>query len=594
MDTQLISLVNQLQDALSVITNNPIDLPQITVIGSQSSGKSSVLENIVGRDFLPRGSGIVTRRPLVLQLTHAKEEYGVFLHAKDKKFTDFDEIRKEIIAETDRIAGANTGISPLPINLHIYSPNVLNLTLIDLPGITKVPVGDQPADIESQIRNMIVKFISRPNAIILAVTAANSDLANSDGLKLAREIDAEGLRTIGVLTKIDLMDKDTDVIDVLAGRVIPLRLGYVPVINRGQQDINKKKSIKLALEDERKYFENHPAYGNKSQYCGTAYLAKKLNLILMHHIKATLPETKSKIQQQVQKNTLELQALGDPIVNNEANILLQILTDLARDFKNVLEGTSELQSDQLSGGARIAYVFHEWYAAGVRDLDPFDKIKDGDIRTILYNSSGSQPSLFVGTQAFEVLVKQQIERLRIPSLKCVSLVYDEILRILTHLLNNHTAFKRFPQLKDKIYNTILIFLQNALEPTNKLVEDLISSEACYINTAHPDFINGHKATAMVQERLLQGKQSVVNDATMAAKSAMGRSPQIKDAATIRQEEVLKGGTPENSGWFGGLFGQKKRTNLDDNPPPPQVIRAQGQLNEREILETEVISNSQLT
>eukprot|EP00835_Amoeboradix_gromovi_P000401 NODE_14_length_42432_cov_0.433799.p6 type:complete len:591 gc:universal NODE_14_length_42432_cov_0.433799:7469-5697(-) len=589
MDAQLITLVNQLQDALGVITNNPIDLPQITVIGSQSSGKSSVLENIVGRDFLPRGSGIVTRRPLVLQLIHSKEEYGMFLHT-DKKFTDFDEIRKEIIAETDRACGSNTGISPIPINLRVFSPNVLNLTLVDLPGITKVPVGDQPIDIESQIRNMLVKFISRPNAIILAVTAANTDLANSDGLKLAREVDPEGLRTIGVLTKIDLMDKDTDVIDVLAGRVIPLRLGYVPVINRGQKDINQKKSIKLALEDERKYFENHPSYGNKSQYCGTGYLAKKLNLILMHHIKATLPDTKAKIQQQIIKCTTELQQLGDPIKDDEANILLQILTDLARDFKNVLDGTSEVQSDQLSGGARIAYVFHEWFAAGVRDLDPFDKIKDGDIRTILYNSSGSQPSLFVGTQAFEVLVKQQIERLRSPSLKCVGLVYDEILRILTHLLNNHPAFKRFPALKDRIYNTILSFLNSALKPTNKLVEDLISSEACYINTAHPDFINGHKATAMVQERMLLGKQSIVNDATYAAKSAIGRQEKVKDATTIRQEEVLKGGTPENSGWFGGLFGSKKKTNFDDTPPPPSVIRAQGQLNEREILETEVISN----
>ena len=589
MDSQLITLVNQLQDALGVITNNPIDLPQITVIGSQSSGKSSVLENVVGRDFLPRGSGIVTRRPLILQLIHHKEEYGQFLHT-DKKFTDFDEIRKEIIAETDRLAGSNTGISPLPINLRVFSPNVLNLTLVDLPGITKVPVGDQPIDIEAQIRNMIMKFVSRPNAIILAVTAANTDLANSDGLKLAREVDPEGLRTIGVLTKIDLMDKDTDVIDVLAGRVIPLRLGYVPVINRGQKDINQKKQIKNALEDERKFFENHPAYGNKSQYCGTPYLAKKLNLILMHHIKATLPETKSKIQQQVQKCTMELQQLGDPIKDNEMNILLQILTDLARDFKSVLEGTSELQSDQLSGGARIAYVFHEWYAAGVRDLDPFDKIKDGDIRTILYNSSGSQPSLFVGTQAFEVLVKQQIERLRIPSLKCVQLVYEEILRILTHLLNNHAAFKRFPQLKDRIYNTILTFLQNAINPTNKLVEDLISSESCYINTAHPDFINGHKATAMVQDRLANGKTSVISDVTSATKGALGRNERPKDAATIRQEEVLRGGTPENSGWFGGLFGNKKKSNLEDNPPPPSVIKAQGQLNDREVLETEVISN----
>jgi dynamin 1-like protein len=86
-------------------------------------------------------------------------------------------------------------------------------------------VGDQPKDIEKQIRDMLLKYITKPNAIILAVTAANQDLANSDGLKLAREVDPEGLRTIGVLTKIDLMDEGTDVIDILAGRVIPLRLG---------------------------------------------------------------------------------------------------------------------------------------------------------------------------------------------------------------------------------------------------------------------------------------------------------------------------------------------------------------------------------
>ena len=86
-------------------------------------------------------------------------------------------------------------------------------------------MGDQPKDIEKQIRDMILKYITKPNAIILAVTAANTDLANSDGLKLAREVDPEGLRTIGVLTKVDLMDQGTDVIDILAGRMIPLRLG---------------------------------------------------------------------------------------------------------------------------------------------------------------------------------------------------------------------------------------------------------------------------------------------------------------------------------------------------------------------------------
>lgn len=256
---------------------------------------------------LPRGTGIVTRRPLILQLINrpasAKQtngvkenggeeslinstdkesnvdEWGEFLHIPGQKFFDFNKIREEIVRETDAKTGRNAGISPAPINLRIYSPNVLTLTLVDLPGLTKVPVGDQPHDIEKQIKDMVLKQISKPNAIILAVTAANTDLANSDGLKLAREVDPEGQRTIGVLTKVDLMDDGTDVVDILAGRIIPLRLGYVPVVNRGQRDIENKKAISYALEHEKQFFENHKAYRNKASYCGTPYLARKLNLV---------------------------------------------------------------------------------------------------------------------------------------------------------------------------------------------------------------------------------------------------------------------------------------------------------------------------
>lgn len=140
-------------------------------------------------------------------------------------------------------------------------------------------MGDQPRDIERQIRDMLMKYISKPGCIILAVTAANTDLANSDGLKLAREVDPEGTRTIGVLTKIDLMDQGTDVVDILAGRIIPLRLGYVPVVNRGQRDIEQSKLISAALEHEKTFFETHPSYKGKAQYCGTPFLARKLNMV---------------------------------------------------------------------------------------------------------------------------------------------------------------------------------------------------------------------------------------------------------------------------------------------------------------------------
>ena len=96
-------------------------------------------------------------------------------------------------AETDREAGGNKGVSDRQIRLKIHSPNVLNITLVDLPGITKVPVGDQPTDIEARIRTMILSYIKHKTCIILAVSPANADLANSDALQMARQADPDGM-----------------------------------------------------------------------------------------------------------------------------------------------------------------------------------------------------------------------------------------------------------------------------------------------------------------------------------------------------------------------------------------------------------------
>lgn len=95
-------------------------------------------------------------------------------------------------AETEKEVGVNKGVSDKQIRLKIYSPSVLNITLVDLPGITKVPVGDQPSDIEAKIRNMIMSYIKRETSIILAVSPANADLANSDALQLAKAVDPTG------------------------------------------------------------------------------------------------------------------------------------------------------------------------------------------------------------------------------------------------------------------------------------------------------------------------------------------------------------------------------------------------------------------
>ena len=212
---QLIPLVIKLQEAFDVINaRNTLEFPQIVTLGMQSAGKSSVLEAIVGRDFLPRGVGIVTRCPLVLSLRRIDvekpgadpREYGEFLHKKGQKYYDFRLITAEIENQTDVVAGGQKNISSTPISLTIYSPKVLDLTMVDLPGLTKVPTQGQPSDIAQQIHNLVMSYISQPNALILALSPANVDLANSDSLKLAIQVDTKRERTIGVITKIDLMD----------------------------------------------------------------------------------------------------------------------------------------------------------------------------------------------------------------------------------------------------------------------------------------------------------------------------------------------------------------------------------------------------
>lgn len=176
---------------------------------------------------------------------------------------------------------------------------VLNLTLIDLPGLTKVPIGDQPVDIENQIKMMIFQFIKKETCLILAVTPANTDLANSDALKLAKEVDPQGIRTIGVITKLDLMDEGTDARDILENKLLPLRRGYIGVVNRSQKDIEGRKDITLAMAAERKFFLSHQSYRHMADKMGTPYLQRALNQQLTNHIRDTLPSLRDRLQKQL-------------------------------------------------------------------------------------------------------------------------------------------------------------------------------------------------------------------------------------------------------------------------------------------------------
>ncbi|XP_049337498.1 dynamin 3a isoform X1 [Astyanax mexicanus] len=552
---ELIPLVNRLHDAFSAIGQScNLDLPQIAVVGGQSAGKSSVLENFVGRDFLPRGSGIVTRRPLVLQLISATSEYAEFLHCKGKKFTDFDDVRREIETETDRVTGSNKGISSIPINLRVYSPNVLNLTLIDLPGITKVPVGDQPHDIEYQIRDMIMQFICRENCLILAVTPANMDLANSDALKLGKDVDPQGQRTIGVITKLDLMDEGTNARDVLENRLLPLRRGYIGVVNRSQKDIEGKKDISAALAAERLFFLSHPAYRHMADYMGTPYLQRVLNQQLTNHIRDTLPAFRSRLQAQLlllDKEAEEYRHMNPDDPSRKTKALMQLIQHFGLDFEKRIEGSGDqVDTVELSGGAKINRIFHERFPFELVKMEFDEKELRREISYAIKNIHGIRTGLFTPDLAFEAMVKKLIVKLKGPCIKCVDMVVQELMATVRQCTHKLVAFPKLREETERIVNT---YIRERESQAKDQVLLSLAIQLSYINTNHEDFIGF--ANAQQRNNQTNRKASAGNQG-----AAPPPSSQIvirKGWLTINNISLMKGGakdywfvlTAESLSWF---------------------------------------------
>ncbi|CAL1389456.1 unnamed protein product [Linum trigynum] len=586
LGSSVIPVVNRLQDIFAQLgSQSTIELPQVAVVGSQSSGKSSVLEALVGRDFLPRGNEICTRRPLVLQLVQTKrkgdgseEEWGEFLHRPDKRFYDFSEIRSEIEAVTAREAGENKGVSDKQIRLKIFSPNVLDITLVDLPGITKVPVGDQPTDIESRIRTMIMSYIKKPSCLILAVTAANADLANSDALQIAGVADPDGYRTIGIITKLDIMDRGTDARNLLLGKVIPLRLGYVGVVNRSQEDINLNRSIKDALAAEEKFFRSHPVYSTVADRCGVPQLARKLNNILVQHIKAILPGLKSRISDALVSVAKEHASYGE-ITESKAGqgaLLLNIISKYSEAFASMLEGRNEeLSTSQLCGVAFIEYVFQSIFVRTLEEVDPCEDLTDDDIRIAIQNACGPKSSIFVAVVPFEVLVRRQIARLLDPSLECARFIYDELIKISHRCLVVVDELHRFPVLRKRMDEVVGNFLRDGLEPSETMIGHLIETEMDYINTSHPNFIGGTKAVEVAAQQLktsrlsipasrqkdgLEADKAPASERTLKSRAIIGRPVNgVMPDQGVRQvadaEKVGPSGNQSGSSWgISSIFG----------------------------------------
>lgn len=408
----------------------------------------------------------------------------------DHKFLDFKEVTKEIMREMDMGAGKNKGISPVPIVLKIFSPRVVNLSLIDLPGITKIPVGDQPEDIEYKIKKMIRLYIQNPNSLILAISPGNYDIANSDSLKLAREVDPEGERTLGVITKMDRVEDGEAILPIIEGKVYPLHLGYVGVKCRNQTETSQGINMMQALNNEKDFFRTHPVFSKYQPKMGVPYLTRRLSEYLVEHVRRCVPLIRQKLDGLIMEKEKERKNYGVLFDFSDSNtskgaLLISIINKYCKFYVDTLKGDVFI-NNELCGGAKINALF-EQFKSDIMNMQPFEGMSDQEISISVRNVCGLSHSLIISDKAFEVLVKKEIQKLQDPAFNCLNQVFHELKSIsgkikmpeFDVLSNARTAIM-------KIMNDVLT---RCNQPTQQMLNNIFRIETGYINTKHPEFIN---------------------------------------------------------------------------------------------------------
>ena len=362
--------------------------------------------------------------------------------------------------------------------LTIRSPKVPNLTLVDMPGLTKIATDNQPASIVRELEEMSRAYIRPKNVIILAVSPANADIATSDAMRLVREFDPQGERTIGVLTKLDLMDSGTDAREVLEGRSLFLRHGWIGVVNRSQSDINSKADIRAARDKERAFFRAHPEY--KHLRTGTDAMVSVLCLQLEKSIRAAVPQIQEHIAVATRELEAQLRALGGEMPLSDRGGRLHTVLSLCDAFDRAFEA---LLDGGRGGGERVRGVFESQLPAALRAL-PFNQIYSlRAVKDVIEVADGIQPHLIAPELGMRRLIRDGVALLRPPAESVVDAVHvilrDGVDTALSAVGTEQPSLNRFNALRATLRNTAEASLERHREETRKMVTTLVDMESAY-------------------------------------------------------------------------------------------------------------------
>ncbi|GFQ06677.1 dynamin-related protein 4c [Phtheirospermum japonicum] len=494
------------------IMQEGIQLPTIVVVGDQSSGKSSVLESLAGIS-LPRGQGICTRVPLIMRLqNHPNPNPDLSLEYDGKTVpTDEENIADAISLATEEIAGKGKGISNSPLTLVVKKNGVPDLTMVDLPGITRVPVHGQPEDISEQISKIITEFITPEESIILNVLSAGVDFSTCESIRMSQRVDKTGQRTLAVVTKADKSPEG--LLEKVTADDVNIGLGYVCVRNRIGDE-----SYEEARAEEAMLFQTHPQLSNiNKSMVGIPVLAERLVKIQGTIIVKCLPDIVRKINGKLSANLEELNKMPKHLTSvAEAMTTFMHILGYAKETlrKILLQGEFDEYPDakEMHGTARLAEMLNKYS----EELQPNksaenDGAKDNflvdEIKVLEEAKSIGLPN-FLPKSAFLTLLQKKVKSISDKPVDFVEKIWSYVESVVISVLLRHSD--NYPQLLSGTRRAAHNLISKKKEQSVDWVNDLVEMEKLTDYTCNPEYMVSCNKLMSHQNEFVKAVESSVS------------------------------------------------------------------------------------
>lgn len=490
-----IFLLSEAQPKLDAIENiradlkaENIEVPGIVVAGAQSAGKSSLLESLSNVN-LPSGDNITTRVPLILRLVHKPnvlEKYALIgddpdLEKYGTKIKNMELLPQKIIELTNAIAGSSGCVLDKPIHVKVVSHDCSTMTLIDLPGITHLSLNDEQQDIHSATVNLVKKYISNDQMIILCVVPALDDFANSEAIKLAKSVDPLGKRTLGVVTKVDLCKSDTRISEKLRseGNNVKLGLGFVAVKNRTPDE--KGYSIAKLRDIERNFFETDVHFiGVDTQYWGISTLISRISDLQMKAVDVFIPKMITDLSAKSQELKTSYQFFAPEFHNDVQKIqhMLKIVISVISEFKSLAKSVDDCIEDTHLHISPRTYEMYTRFATKLKTEQPdFESPEFTEkIQRAIDESKNIMLFHFMSHVAFsQIYIETHIATFRTACNDLIDEIHDYIKSVMLAIINRQLKNK-YPPLLNATKLVIDDFLQKQKDEATDIVNKMIEAE----------------------------------------------------------------------------------------------------------------------